>query len=118
MNRYMAYMWPALLKRASHPVIMGSAVALSVETLGIEDKYREWDAAGLMRYRSRRALMEIVANLDQADSHEFKMAALVKTIAFPVETQINLGDPRFSLALILLSSTLVITRIQDRSARR
>ena len=34
--------------------------------------------------------------------HDFKVAALEKTIAYPVETALYLSDPRFLLALILI----------------
>ena len=51
--RYMAYMWPALLSRACHPVLMGQAAADAPEVWGIENG-RRWSAAGMMRYRSRR----------------------------------------------------------------
>jgi hypothetical protein len=47
--------------------------------------------------------------------HEYKIAALEKTIAFPVETQLYLGDPRLLLGLIfliigLLSKSLIHTK--------
>lgn len=114
MARYMAYMWPALLSRASHPVFMGVAVHTSIDVVGIENA-ENWDAGALMRYRSRRTLMEIVANAEQKDSHRFKIAALEKTIAFPVEVGLYLSDPRFLLALILVALTaLVDNRLLSR----
>jgi hypothetical protein len=47
--------------------------------------------------------------------HKYKIAALEKTIAFPVETQLYLGDPRLLLGLIfliigLLSKSLIHTK--------
>lgn len=35
-------------------------------------------------------------------SHEFKIAALKKTFAFPVDSWFHFGDPRLLLALIFL----------------
>ena len=102
LNRYMAYMWPALLRRACHPVLMGQAVAPAMDVWGIENA-EHWTTAGLMRYRSRRDLMEIAATPEFNGPHLFKIAAMEKTIAFPVETQINLGDPRLLLGLLLFS---------------
>ena len=102
LNRYMAYMWPALLKRACHPVLLGQAVAPAMDVWGIENAER-WTTAGLMRYRSRRDLMEIAATPEFNGPHVFKIAAMEKTIAFPVETQLNLGDPRLLLGLLLFS---------------
>lgn len=107
MDRYMSYMFPALLSRASHPAFMGESINRSMDLVGIEGA-EHWDSGALMRYRSRRTLMEIVANNDQADAHRYKVAALEKTIAYPVETRIYLSDLRFLLALILLCITALL----------
>ncbi len=100
MGRYMEYMWPALLSRACHPIYAGGAVANAMDLAGIEGA-QVWDQGALMRYRSRRDLMEISANPVFADRHDFKVASLDKTIAFPVENSLYYSDPRFLLALIL-----------------
>ena len=102
LNRYMAYMWPALLQRACHPVLSGQAIAPAMDVWGIENGER-WTGAGLMRYRSRRDLMEIAATPEFNGPHVFKIAAMEKTIAFPIETQLNLGDPRLLLGLFFFS---------------
>lgn len=62
--------------------------------------------------------MEILANPDTRGRHEFKLAALDKTIAYPIETSLYLGDARLLLGLILLAVTalldaLVLSRRQD-----
>jgi hypothetical protein len=64
--------------------------------------------AALFRYRSRRALLEIITNPAFGGKHEFKTAALEKTIAYPMEPQLYLGDPRLLLGLILLALTALI----------
>ena len=46
--------------------------------------------------------MEIATHPDMFGKHQFKIAALEKTIAYPVETQLYLSDPRFILGLIFL----------------
>lgn len=55
-----------------------------------------------MRYRSRRDLMDILSNPAFAGRHEFKVAAIEKTIAFPLDPWFQLGDPRLVLALLFL----------------
>ena len=40
--------------------------------------------------------------------HEFKIAALDKTLAYPIETRLYLGDMRLLLGLILLSVTALL----------
>ncbi len=47
--------------------------------------------------------LEIVTIPETLGRHESKLAALEKTIAYPVETQLNLGDPRVLLGLLLFS---------------
>ncbi|TNF89911.1 MAG: hypothetical protein EP301_02010 [Gammaproteobacteria bacterium] len=60
-----------------------------------------WTQGAGMRYRSRRDLLEIASNPAFSGSHEFKVAAMRKTIAFPIDPWFQLGDPRLVLALLL-----------------
>ena len=111
-GRYMAHMWPELLKRACHPVMMGMAATDALDVWGIEGA-EHWSQAGLMRYRSRRDLIEIAGNPDFQGPHEFKIAAMTKTIAFPIDPWFQLGDPRLVLGLVffgLASSVSLIAR--------
>ena len=107
MARYMEHMIPALLARACHPVLMGSAIYPAMDLVGIEGA-ENWDQAALFRYRSRRAFLEIVTNPVFRGKHHFKTAALEKTIAYPIETDLYPGDPRLLLGLILLAITTLI----------
>jgi hypothetical protein len=67
-----------------------------------------WTMGALMRYRSRRSLMEIVTNPAFMGSHEFKLAALDKTIAYPIEMNLYYSDLRLVLGLLLLSVTALL----------
>jgi hypothetical protein len=118
MNRYMEHMYPELLKRASHPVIFGQGIYSTLDMTGIENttEMKTWTDGALFRYRSRRTFMEIVANPELKGRHEFKLAALNKTIAYPIETSIYLGDLRLLIGLILLSLTALLDNF--RLARR
>ena len=107
MSRYMEHMYAELFKRASHPVFLGNAVSPAIDIVGIENA-KSWDSAALMRYKSRRAFMEIVSNPKMLGKHEFKIAALNKTIAYPVETVVYLSDRRLLLGLILIIIGLII----------
>ena len=112
MSRYMEYMWPNLLKRASHPIFMGNAVYQSMDLVGIEGA-ETWDQAALMRYKSRRTMMEIVTNPNMMNRHGFKIAALQKTIAYPVEPFGFYSDMRLIfgmlIAIVGLSIRLFLT---------
>ncbi|MCB1708424.1 MAG: hypothetical protein KDI10_06790, partial [Halioglobus sp.] len=107
MGLYMEHMIPELLKRACHPVLMGPAVYSAIDVTGIEDG-QDWTDAAVFRYRSRRSFMEIISNPAILGPHDFKLAALDKTIAYPMETDLYLGDPRLLLGLILLALTALI----------
>ena len=104
LGRYMEHMIPAMLSRGSHPVMMGPAAYRSMDVIGVEG-VDVWDMGGLVRYRSRRDFLEIVTDPAFSGKHHFKAAALEKTIAFPVEPDFNLGDPRLLIGLLLLSLT-------------
>ena len=101
LGRYMEHMYSQLFKRACHPIFAGKAVWTAMDIIGIEGA-ENWDQAALMRYKSRRAFMEIATHPDMFGKHQFKIAALEKTIAYPVETQLYLSDLRFILGLIFL----------------
>ena len=98
--KYMAYMFPELISRACHPVLYGEAANTAMDIMNADGMER-WTRGAGMRYRSRRDLLEIAGNSDFEDSHEFKVAAMRKTIAFPIDPWLQLGDPRVVLALLL-----------------
>ena len=107
--RYMEYMWPALLRRACHPVYAGEVIAPAVDLWGL-DGAETWSSAALMRYRSLRDLLEIAGNPAFADSHVFKVEAMAKTIAVPARSILNPGDLRIIVGLLLLVLALVFSR--------
>jgi hypothetical protein len=109
LGRYMEHMWPELLRRACHPVAFGLAAAPALDLWGIEGA-EEWTQAGLMRYRSRRDLLEIATNPAFQGPHEFKIASMHKTIAFPADPWGQLGDPRLVLGLVLAVIALALPR--------
>ena len=101
-NHYMEHMYPAQFARASHPVFFGLAVFDAMDISGIEGA-EHWEQGALFRYRSRRDILAISSNPVFADRHDYKMGALEKTIAYPVEPSLYYSDLRLMLALILFS---------------
>ena len=104
---YMEHMIPALLSRASHPVVVGKSVADSLDLLGIEGA-ETWSDGAIMRYRSRRTLIDIIGDTEFYERHDFKLAGLEKTIAYPIEPRIYLGDLRLLLGLLMLAVTALL----------
>jgi hypothetical protein len=62
----------------------------------------------LIRYRSRRDLMEQAIHASGLDIHRFKVAAMEKTLAYPLDPWWHLGDPRLLLGLVVLIVGLVL----------
>jgi hypothetical protein len=110
LSRYMEHMWPNLLKRASHPIFGGNAIWQSMDLVGIEGA-ETWDQIALMRYKSRRAFMEIVTHPNMMDRHDFKVAAMQKTIAYPVEPFAYFSDLRIILGMLMVIIGLSIQLI-------
>ena len=100
LNKYMQYMYPALFARASHPVLFGSAANVAMDLMNAPGM-AQWTRGAAMRYRSRRDLLDITTNPAFSGSHEFKVAAMERTIAFPIDPWFHLGDPRLLLGLLL-----------------
>ncbi len=91
-----------VIRRAGHPGIAGRAVG------GYLDAWNTppdpgWHGAGLIRYRSRRDIIELsLASAKFQDLHKYKLAALKQTIAFPTQTQMGLyASPRVTVAMAL-----------------
>jgi hypothetical protein len=91
-----------MIRRAGHPVIAGRAVG------GYLDAWNTppdpgWHGAGLIRYRSRRDIVELsLANAQFQDLHKYKVAALKQTVSFPTQTQMSLyASPRVTVAMVL-----------------
>lgn len=101
LSRYMEHMWPNLLKRASHPIFGGNTISQSMDLVGIEGA-ETWDQVALMRYKSRRAFLEIVTHPDMNGRHEFKVEAMKKTIAYPAEPIAFYSDVRIFLGMLIL----------------
>ena len=116
MDRYMAHMLPAMLKRASHPMLSGAVVVDAMDLAGIEGA-ETWTTVGVVRYRSRRDLLAIATDPAFGGEHDFKLAALAKTIAVPVEPDIYLSDLRLLLFLVLLAAVGLANALWRRPDR-
>jgi hypothetical protein len=113
LERYTGPFLGKALARASHPVMIGTAASEALDLWGI-DGAKRWTMGGLVRYRSRRDVVELALAALGSDIHRYKIAAMEKTIAFPLDPWFQLGDPRLVLALVFAIVGLVG---QLRSAR-
>ena len=101
MARYSEPFLGRALLSAAHPVMFGTAAAPAMDLWGIEGAH-DWTAGALVRYRSRRDLMQQAVYASSLDIHRFKTASLEKTIAYPLDPWYQLGDPRLVLGMLLL----------------
>jgi len=99
--RYFEPFFERALLRASHPISNGEAASPPIDLWGI-DGAGTWDFGTAVRYRSRRDLMEQAVAISPSGIHRFKVAAVEKTIAFPLDPWFHLGDPRILLAMGLV----------------
>ncbi len=70
--------------------------------------------------RSQITTPSVGAQAQFSSSHEFRVAAMAKTIAFPIDPRWQLGDPRLILGLLLalIASTLYWLFSSKRSSPR
>lgn len=113
LQRYMAYMTPALLARASHPMLGGDAAAPAIETWGVPGAER-WSMAGVVRYRSRRDMIEIASDPRFRGAHIYKQAAMERTLAVPIDPYFVAGGPRVAVALALITGAALAQAARAR----
>ena len=101
---------------ATHPILGGTAAADAIDVWGIDGAER-WDQGVLIRWRSRRDLMNLIVagvSREGQSSHDYKMAGMEKTIAYPLDPWFYLGDPRlvFGLAFLVIGLALEVRRLR------
>ncbi len=100
LERYTRHFMPALFRRAGHPVLLGPAAGRYVEHWGVEPD-PGWSFVGVVRYRSRRDMMELATDPAFEPAHAYKIAAMANTLAFPVAPPVLLFGPRVWVPLVL-----------------
>ncbi len=99
----------ALLLRGGHPALIGRAAAGYLEEWGVE-KNPGWSASGIIRYRSRRDLVELATDPQFAGIHAFKSVAMSNTLAFPIAPARMFFSPRVTAALLIALVASLLTR--------
>ncbi len=98
---YLATFLPRLARRAGHPLLQARKIGGYVDSWNVEPD-PGWSFLGLMRYRSRRDLMELILTPGFADAHAFKRAAMPTTFSFPAQPMVSLlAGPRIWMGLLL-----------------
>ena len=100
LQQYQKIFLGSLLKRAGHPVMIATAAGGNVENIDCDSD--KWTVAGMVRYRSRRDLLEMLPETVGSEHHKLKLEALDRTFAFPASPWMLLGGPKLLVPLVLL----------------
>jgi hypothetical protein len=112
------HMANALLRRAGYFVVVGARAAGNIEEWGI-DYQPDWRRAGVVRYRSRRDLMEISTDPRFIDAVKYKLAAIEQTFAFPVApANVMVRPTHVAGALVIALGAFLQLLLQFVSNRR
>lgn len=112
---YAAIVVPLLLERGGHPVFVSERVGLMLGKYG-----EEVDRVAVVRYRSLRDLLDMIADERMLEGNRFKTASLAHTEVFITRPTITFVQVRLMvgmvLALIAIAGVAVIGSIQARRA--
>ena len=100
LNAYQKIFLGQLLRKAGHPILIARAASGNIENIACQE-FDNWTAAGMVRYRSRRDLMEILPATIGSEHHELKLSALDKTYAFPASPWFVVGGPKLLVPLLI-----------------
>ncbi|MDG1773566.1 MAG: hypothetical protein P8H32_09060 [Oceanicoccus sp.] len=93
LQKYSGPFMKALFFRGGHPVSISRKVGGYIDSWGKypDNDYADegWHIASMMRYRSRRDLIELVTDPKFDNIHIYKTTAIEKTISFPVQIQMS-----------------------------
>jgi hypothetical protein len=97
----------ALLKRGGHPVFQARTLGGNIDSWNAESNVG-FGVTAMMRYRSRRDLVELVIDPAFADAHIYKLAAIERTISYPTQIMFstNLRPPVVVLLMLVLLGSL------------
>ena len=92
-----------LILRGGHPMLLLQRNGCDLDSWGpTSETGVNWRISNVMRYRSRRDLVELASNSDFDDIHRFKRKAIVETISYPSKMLMaSFAGPRALVALVL-----------------
>lgn len=102
MTNYFRSFLLASMKRGGHPVFQARTVGGNIDSWNADSNVG-FMATSMMRYKSRRDLLELLIDPAFADSHSYKLAAIERTISYPTQTMFSTSlRPPVSVLLVLL----------------
>lgn len=111
--RYAKIVMPLLFERGGHPVFVSERAGLMLGKYG-----EQVDRVAVVRYRSLRDLMDMIADERMLEGNSFKTASLAHTEVFITRPTITFLQMRLIvgmfLALLAIAGLTVIGRLQKR----
>lgn len=112
---YAAIVVPMLLERGGHPVFLSERVGLMLGKYG-----EEVDRVAVVRYRSLRDLLDMIADERMLEGNAFKTASLAHTEVFITRPTVSFVQVRLMvgmfLALVAIAGLALIGRIRRKPA--
>ena len=107
LDTYTKHVFSFLLRHGSYPIYSGNAVFDAVERWGVTNA-DEWTSGAIVRYRSMRVMMKMSTDPSFKQFHDYKIAAMEKTIAFPTTSVLNLGSLSLIMTFVLIILGLIV----------
>ncbi len=111
--RYNQAIAPLLFKHGNHPVFLGTPMGRFIDQPGDA----EWQRIAIVRYRSRRDLLEMVLDLAAKPIGIHKWASIEKTQVFPMRSFFDLIQTRGTVAALLALIGVVLHLLLRRCRR-
>lgn len=109
MREYIRGFLPVLLRHAGHPALQARKIGGYVDAWNVPPD-PGWTLVGVMRYRSRRDMIELASDPRFLAAHPFKFAAIPVTASFPTAPGFALlFGPRVWAALLLALGAALLT---------
>ncbi|WP_281784140.1 hypothetical protein [Sinimarinibacterium flocculans] len=109
--RYNRAIVPVLLAHGGHPLFLATPTGRFLDEPG---DHTSWERVALVRYRSRRDLVEMVVDLAGAGVGIHKWAAIEKTQVFPTRPVFSLFFVRMPVAVLLIALGGLLHRLLRR----
>ena len=108
----------SLFKRGGHPVFQATTIGGNVDSWNAEANVG-FGLTGMMRYKSRRDLIELILDPAFADAHIYKLAAIERTVSYPTHVEISFAlRPPITVLLVLILLASLAQNLSSLSNRQ
>lgn len=97
----------SLFKRGGHPVFQARTMGGNIDSWNADDNIG-FGVTAMMRYKSRRDMVELVSDPAFADAHIYKLAAIERTISYPTHIILSTSfrPPVYVLLVLIMFASI------------